>query len=102
MNCPTCGLVGGFHAPVCPEYRKLEQEALIVAARERRNGTVNHPAHYQSNGMEAIDVIEAFGLSFATDNALKYILRAGRKGDVKEDLAKAVWYLQREIERLSK
>jgi rRNA processing protein Krr1/Pno1 len=60
---------------------------------------VNAPAHYRGNGMEAIDVIEAFALGFRLGNAVKYILRAGRKGDVVEDLEKAAWYLRREIEK---
>lgn len=62
------------------------------------NDSVNHPAHYQSNGMEAIDVIEAFGLTFNLGNVIKYILRAGKKDDAKQDLSKALWYLKREID----
>lgn len=59
---------------------------------------VNNPAHYQTkNGLETIDVIEAFELNFHLGNAVKYILRAGKKGNRTEDLRKAVWYLQREI-----
>ena len=58
---------------------------------------INHPPHYKSNGMEAIDVIEAFELPYNLGNAAKYILRAGRKNDRNEDLKKAVWYIQREI-----
>lgn len=61
---------------------------------------VNHPPHYQgANGLEAIDVIEAFGLGFCLGNTIKYLLRAGRKGDTVEDLKKARWYLDREIAR---
>lgn len=61
---------------------------------------VNHPSHYKgADGMEAIDVIECFGLGFCLGNAVKYILRCGRKGDGVEDLKKAVWYIEREIER---
>lgn len=57
---------------------------------------VNHPQHYQSNGMEVIDVIEAFDLGFHLGNATKYILRAGRKTkDTDEDIKKAIWYLNR-------
>jgi hypothetical protein len=62
---------------------------------------VNHPPHYKAGGIETIDVIEAFGLDFHRGNAVKYILRAGRKGDAEEDLRKALWYLNRAIERLS-
>jgi hypothetical protein len=60
--------------------------------------TVNHPAHHQSGaGIEAIEVIEAFGLGFCLGNTVKYILRAGKKGGRVEDLKKARWYLDREI-----
>jgi hypothetical protein len=38
-------------------------------------------------------------LGFSLGNAVKYILRAGKKGDAIQDLRKAVWYLNREIER---
>lgn len=64
---------------------------------------VNHPDHYKSNGMEAIDVIEAYHLDFSLGNAVKYILRAGRKSRSKlEDLQKASWYINREIEKIQK
>lgn len=64
--------------------------------------TVSHPHHYICGGIEAIDVIEAFNLNFHLGNVVKYILRAGRKGDRIEDLKKAMWYLNREIEKESK
>ena len=62
---------------------------------------VNHPDYYQTNaGLEAIDVIDSFFHdSFHLGNVFKYIARAGHKGDYVEDLQKAAWYLQREIER---
>lgn len=63
---------------------------------------VNHPAHYKANGVEVIDVIEAFDLGFSLGSAVKYILRAGRKaGSAEEDLRKAEWFIRREIERVS-
>ncbi len=59
---------------------------------------VNHPAHYiTKSGLEAIEVIEAFGLGFHDGNIVKYILRAGKKGNKIEDLKKARWYLARLI-----
>ena len=65
--------------------------------------SVDHPDHYQtSEGLEAIDVIEAFFHdSFHLGNVFKYLARAGRKGDYVEDLQKAAWYLRRAIERSS-
>lgn len=60
---------------------------------------VNHPPHYggESNVYEAIKVIEAWGLGFCLGNAVKYVSRAGKKGDRLEDLRKARWYIDREI-----
>lgn len=59
---------------------------------------VNKPQHYiSSEGLEAIDVIEAFGLGYHLGNVAKYILRAGRKDDAIQDLMKARWYLERHI-----
>lgn len=60
---------------------------------------INHPSHYMGKGLESIQVIEAFDLGFHLGNAIKYILRAGKKGDRKEDLQKAIWYLNREINK---
>ena len=61
---------------------------------------VHNPPHYKSGGIEVIDVIEAFELGFRLANVVKYVLRAGRKGDALEDLEKAAWYLDREIDKL--
>lgn len=63
---------------------------------------VNHPQHYggSDNLYEAIKVIEAWQLSFSLGNVIKYVSRAGKKGNKLEDLKKAQWYLNREIKRL--
>lgn len=64
--------------------------------------TVNHPAHYNAHpsGVECITVVEHYG--FNVGNAMKYLWRAGHKSpDAIEDLRKAAWYVNREIERLS-
>lgn len=60
---------------------------------------VENPQHYQGKGIEAIDVIESFDLNFNLGNTVKYVLRAGKKGNKKEDLEKAVWYLKRELNK---
>lgn len=63
---------------------------------------VNHPDHYQSkSGIEVIDVIEAFNLSFSLGNVIKYILRAGKKDERIQELLKAKWYLERELKLLT-
>jgi hypothetical protein len=63
---------------------------------------VDHPSHYGGDTVyEAIKVIEAWSLGFCLGNTVKYISRAGKKGKKLEDLKKAAWYLNREIERES-
>lgn len=63
---------------------------------------INHPAHYGGDTIyEAIKVIEAWNLNFNLGNTVKYISRAGKKtANTLEDLEKASWYLQREIEKI--
>jgi hypothetical protein len=60
---------------------------------------VNHPDHYQGNRFEVIDIIEDYSLGFSLGNAVKYILRADKKGNKKQDLEKAVWYINRELSK---
>lgn len=67
------------------------------------NDPVNHPHHYQNGGLETIKIIDATvsdPYSFAIGNVLKYVTRAGRKGDTATDLEKAAWYLDRAINHL--
>jgi translation initiation factor 2B subunit (eIF-2B alpha/beta/delta family) len=62
---------------------------------------VNHPDHYKARGFEAIDIIEAYELNFALGNAVKYILRADKKANKKQDLEKARWYLEHELDKFN-
>jgi hypothetical protein len=66
------------------------------------NDPINHPRHYTAHpsGVECIQITEH--MNFNLGNAVKYIWRAGDKGDPIQDLEKARWYLAREIERLKK
>ena len=63
---------------------------------------VNHPSHYggKDNVYECIKVIDAWKLSFCLGTAIRYICRAGQKPDNSDiqDLEKAIWYLQHEVE----
>ena len=65
---------------------------------------VNHPEYYggEDNPYEAIKVIDAWGLGFCLGNAVKYISRAGKKpdNDAIQDLEKAAWYLNHEINKI--
>ena len=68
------------------------------------NDIINHPSHYTDGRIEVIDFIDDKKLNFERGNAIKYICRAGKKDKSKEieDLQKAAWYINHEIERLQK
>jgi hypothetical protein len=81
---------------------KILPPAAPDKSQEGPTDAVDHPDHYQSgNGLEAIEVIEAFFHENAfLANVFKYLARAGKKGGeakLLEDLKKARWYLEREI-----
>ncbi len=82
------------------EYQK--QAAEKEAAKEQ----VKRPSHYDIHplGIQVIDVIQHLELSFECGNALKYICRAGRKdgNPTVQDLRKAIFYLQLEVEKLNR
>lgn len=60
---------------------------------------INHQQHYGGDvKFEAIKLILDWGLGFCAGNALKYIIRAPRKGTYRQDLQKAEWYLQAAID----
>ena len=63
---------------------------------------VDHPAHYNAGKIECIEFIEDQRLGFHLGNAVKYIVRAGKKnpGKMAEDLDKAIWYIRRQQEIL--
>jgi len=63
---------------------------------------INHPKHYTSHpsGVECIQITEH--MNFCLGNAMKYLWRAGLKENTSkyDDLNKALWYIERELERL--
>lgn len=85
---------------VAPTKQEDERDALgrRVAPTKQETERVNHPRHYNVGTIEAIDAIEDWGLGFNLGNAVKYIARADHKGNAVEDLRKAAWYIQRELE----
>jgi len=66
---------------------------------EEGHDPVSNPSHYTSHpsGIECIQVTEHMG--FCLGNAVKYIWRADLKADAIEDLRKARWYIDRELEK---
>lgn len=78
---------------------------IVDSSANTESEMVNHPAHYNSHpkNIEAIDVIEDNPF-VNLGNAMKYLWRVswGSKGHDDEDLAKAVWYIERERSRRAK
>ncbi|HMR72454.1 MAG TPA: DUF3310 domain-containing protein [Candidatus Saccharibacteria bacterium] len=82
-----------LYSPESPVHKPTEAEDLV--------DVINHPSHYTSyKGIEVIQLTEQ--MNFNRGNAVKYITRAGLKseGTEIEDLEKAKWYIEREINRL--
>jgi hypothetical protein len=100
-----CGYIYdlGYIKNESPEFRGVKEDDLSKSCPIPliNNDNVNHPSHYTDGNIEVIDYIEDKGLSYHLGNAVKYISRAGKKDVDKyvEDLEKAVWYINREIER---
>ena len=84
-----------------PRIRMQGAPLLVTKSWAEQNAAqadnVNNPAHYKAGGIETIDFIEAKGLNYHLGNVVKYISRADHKGDRKENLLKAQWYLNREV-----
>jgi hypothetical protein len=59
------------------------------------------PSYYERLDPQPIEVIEAWGMAFGRGAIIKYVARAGHKPGAEEldDLRKALWFLEREIER---
>ena len=70
----------------------------------KKTEKVNHKSYYNMGTVEVIEAIESWELNFSLGNAVKYIARAGNKPETDdiEDLEKAAWYVNREIQRLEK
>jgi hypothetical protein len=68
----------------------------------KKKEVVNHPTYYNKHpsGVECIDIVEH--MSFNLGNAVKYLWRSGKKGPADDDLRKAVWYIERERQRLER
>lgn len=65
-----------------------------------KHDPVNHPSHYTGHpsGIECLEIVKH--MNFCRGGAIKYIWRAGEKGDPIEDLEKARFLLAEEIKRL--
>ena len=64
---------------------------------EENKDMVNNPKHYTQGKIEVIEAIEDWDMNFCLGNAIKYIARCNHKGNKKQDLEKAIWYIKREL-----
>jgi hypothetical protein len=88
---------------VCGKSRIECRKNLLDSVKNASEADpINHPSHYTDGGIETIDFIEAKKLNYNCGNATKYISRAGKKDKAERavDIAKAIWYLQRELDTL--
>lgn len=97
--CPEClpkysNVPKKKEAAVEPVEQTIEEQVVELPKKE---DVINHPSHYTRGKIEVIDFIEDQQLPYHLGNVIKYIARAGYKGDKLEDLKKARWYLDRYI-----
>ena len=83
------------------EISKKKFEKIGPGRQQEPTEQVVHPQHY-NKGIEVIDFIESWDMNFNCGCATKYIARHPYKGNPVQDLEKAKFYLEREIERLKK
>jgi hypothetical protein len=94
--------IGAGHPNYGPQATSPEVKQYLQAPERlllEEPDLVNNPPHYnQVPGVECIDVTKHF--SFLRGNAIKYLWRAGHKGDIRQDLEKAIFYIRKELDEL--
>lgn len=95
-ECKLYGSIGGMLVHDGLTYCNNCHDTVICISNEKN---VSHPRHYNQGQFEVIDVIQDWGLGFSLGNTVKYIARAKFKGRYLEDLEKALFYLQYEIDK---
>lgn len=127
VNCPKCRTELSKTKPKKKESpKKVNENAPVISKTEttesyitadsvkdlydvttdkkpnRITNAIDHPSHYNRGKIEVIDFIEDQQLPYHLGNVVKYVARAGYKGDKLEDLKKARWYLDRYINEVMK
>lgn len=93
-----------YKADKTDKAKELQKYREQIA--KKKEDLVNHPAHYNQYSQEVIDTIEEVTVNmpvtvaYHVGNAVKYLFRAPFKGKLKQDLEKAVWYLERAVSKL--
>jgi hypothetical protein len=99
MLCKACGQLAEIVQHVPADIQRSGIESFLRShdgCGAPKSEKVEHPSHYNRGDLpECIEIIEALELDFCLGNAMKYLYRAGAKGDRVEDIRKARWYLDR-------
>jgi hypothetical protein len=90
LNCKECGDRSLF---------LMEGTCNTCLSKKNPEDNIDWPKHYNTGKIQPIDAIEDWKLDFRLANAVKYIARHKHKGKAKNDLEKAVWYIQRYIDK---
>jgi len=127
-DCTTCGAYMGISRALCPECRDRDKDGNMLDYEKSSRATqsrveenfnvgnlddvledlVNHPNHYKSDGVGDIECIDAIQAAlteeefqgFCKGNNIKYTWRANRKQEVRTNIEKAKWYLNKLLECL--
>ena len=90
MQCSKCNQMA---------HTLIDTVCNTCLSKDNDADVINWPKHYNVGKIQPIDFIESLSLDFRLANAVKYIARCEHKGKAKEDLTKAIWYIQRYIDK---
>lgn len=100
------GEIVRFHRKKETIDKERELQKYSEQISKKKEDLVNHPLHYNQYSQEVIDTIEEVTVNmpvtvaYHVGNAVKYLFRAPFKGKLKQDLEKAIWYLERAVNKL--
>ena len=98
-ECPFENLTSTCQALTPSQNIAIAKAYLMEINETIPTDNVNNPSHYNVGTIEVITVIEDWKLNFNLGNAIKYIGRCEHKNNKKEDIKKAIWYLERELKK---
>lgn len=101
MQCKNCD-TKLFDSLISTQVMAAQKNMEIFKKMDKPKEMVDHPDHYKGHKYEVIDIIHDYELGFDLGNAIKYILRAGKKDEIKQELKKAIWYIESYIKELDK
>jgi hypothetical protein len=95
-------LIDNSYDVICKECNQPSQVMVngicnTCLSKKDENDVINWPKHYNTGKIQPIEAIEDWKLDFRLANAVKYISRCEHKGKTKQDLEKAIWYIERYI-----